>query len=96
MGVSIYPKSGITADLLLREVDQAMYIAKKSGKVRYHFFDINSDVGASILRENLYEVCHGFAQGQFVLHYQPKINMRSLRVVGTEALIRWRHPERDY
>jgi diguanylate cyclase (GGDEF)-like protein/PAS domain S-box-containing protein len=94
MGVSIYPTSGNNADLLLRQADQAMYIAKVNGKDRYHFFDINSGVEARILCENIYEVRHAFAQGEFVLHYQPKINMRSLRVVGTEALIRWRHPEK--
>jgi diguanylate cyclase (GGDEF)-like protein len=94
MGVSLYPQSGNNADLLLRQADQAMYIAKESGKDRYHFFDVNSVVEARVLRENLYEVRHALAQGEFVLHYQPKINMRSLKVVGMEALIRWRHPEK--
>lgn len=94
MGVSLYPQSGNNADLLLRQADQAMYIAKESGKDRYHFFDVNSVVEARVLRENLYEVRHALAQGEFVLHYQPKINMRSLRVVGMEALIRWRHPQK--
>jgi diguanylate cyclase (GGDEF)-like protein/PAS domain S-box-containing protein len=92
MGIAIYPQSATNADLLLRQADQAMYTAKESGKDRYHFFDINSGVEARILHQNLNEVRNAFAQGDFILYYQPKINMRTLKVVGVEALIRWRHP----
>jgi diguanylate cyclase (GGDEF)-like protein/PAS domain S-box-containing protein len=94
MGVAISPKNGSNADLLIREADKAMYVAKESGKNSYHFFDEHASTETRILYENLNAVRHALAQDQFVLHYQPKINMRTLKVVGMEALIRWRHPEK--
>jgi len=94
IGVAIYPQSANNADLLIRQADQAMYIAKEKGKGCYHFFDINSEVEARTLRNNLDEVRHAFIQTEFVLHYQPKINLRTLQVFGVEALIRWRHNEK--
>lgn len=94
IGVAIYPESGNNADLLIRQADQAMYIAKESGKDRYHFFDINTALEAKNLSSNLDLVRRAFAQGEFVLHYQPKINMRTSQVLGVEALIRWRHPDK--
>jgi diguanylate cyclase (GGDEF)-like protein/PAS domain S-box-containing protein len=94
MGVAISPQNGSNADLLLREADKAMYIAKESGKDHYHFFDGQSGVEAGIKYNNLKEVRHALTENQFELYYQPKINMSTLEVVGMEALIRWRHVER--
>lgn len=94
LGVAIYPQSGTNADLLLRQADQAMYVAKDSGKNRYHFYDINSAAEAKILSENLAQVRKALVQNEFCLFYQPKINMKTSKVVGVEALIRWYHPDR--
>ena len=94
MGVTISPQNGTSADLLIREADKAMYIAKESGKDHYHFFDEHCGIEARTLSENLNAVRHALAEGQFELFYQPKINMRTFKVVGVEALVRWRHQEK--
>jgi predicted signal transduction protein with EAL and GGDEF domain len=94
IGVTLYPQDGVDADLLLRHADQAMYVAKEAGKNRYHFFDVQSAAAVQSQRENLKGIAHALEQQQFVLHYQPKVNMKTGVVVGAEALIRWQHPQR--
>ena len=94
IGVTLYPQDGVDADLLLRHADQAMYIAKEAGKNRYHFFDVQSAAAVRSQRENLNGIALALEHQQFVLHYQPKVNMRAGVVVGAEALIRWQHPQR--
>ncbi len=94
IGVTLYPNDMSDADLLLRHADQALYVAKQSGKNRYHLFDVAHDAAVSTQREGLQHLRAAFDQGEFVLHYQPKVNMRSGEVVGAEALVRWQHPQR--
>ena len=94
IGVTIYPQDGVDADLLMRHADQAMYQAKQSGRDRWHLFDLAHDSAAKSHRESLEQIRKAFALGQFVLYYQPKVNMRTGQIVGAEALIRWQHPER--
>jgi diguanylate cyclase (GGDEF)-like protein/PAS domain S-box-containing protein len=94
IGVTLYPQDGTDADLLLRYADQAMYIAKDSGKNRCHFFDAASASAVQTRRENLQNIVHAMEQHEFVLYYQPKVNMKTGAVVGAEALIRWQHPVR--
>jgi diguanylate cyclase (GGDEF)-like protein/PAS domain S-box-containing protein len=93
IGVTIYPQDREDPDLLIRHADQAMYIAKELGKNRYHLFDIAQDDAVKEKQENLESIRNGLANNQFVLHYQPKVNMRSGHVIGFEALIRWQHPK---
>jgi EAL domain-containing protein (putative c-di-GMP-specific phosphodiesterase class I) len=71
-----------------------MYQAKQAGKNRYHLFDLVQDAAVRSQRESLEHISHALEQRQFVLHYQPKVNMKSGLVIGAEALIRWQHPER--
>ncbi|HAT31052.1 MAG TPA: GGDEF domain-containing protein, partial [Janthinobacterium sp.] len=92
MGVTLYPQDGVDADLLLRHADQAMYLAKQAGKNRYHLFDIGRDTTARRHREDLAQIRRALDQEEFVLYYQPKVNMKSGAVIGAEALIRWQHP----
>jgi diguanylate cyclase (GGDEF)-like protein len=94
IGVTLYPQDNVSADQLMRHADQAMYVAKESGKNRYHIFDTAQDDAVKVQRESLEAIRSALDNQQFVLHYQPKVNMRTGSVIGTEALIRWQHPER--
>jgi diguanylate cyclase (GGDEF)-like protein/PAS domain S-box-containing protein len=82
------------ADTLLRHADQAMYTAKHEGRNRIHFYDPIIDQQRLARHETLRSVRHALEDGQFVLFYQPKVNMRLGTLVGAEALIRWLHPEK--
>ncbi|MES2949308.1 MAG: EAL domain-containing protein [Pseudomonadota bacterium] len=94
IGVTSYPQDGSDVDLLLRHADQAMYVAKQAGKNRYHLFDVAQDTAVKTQRESLQHISRALAQQEFVLYYQPKVNMRTGATTGAEALIRWQHPER--
>ncbi len=94
IGVAIYPGDVNDGDSLIRHADQAMYIAKQLGRNRMHFFDAANDHLAQIRSEGLSRVEMAMESGELVLYYQPKVNMRSGRVIGVEALIRWLHPQR--
>jgi len=93
LGVTYYPQRGeVDADQLLRQADHAMYQAKLSGRNRYHIFDTELDRSVRGHHEHLDDIRHALDRDEFVLYYQPKVNMRSGEIHGVEALIRWRHP----
>jgi diguanylate cyclase (GGDEF)-like protein/PAS domain S-box-containing protein len=93
LGVAFFPQDQeVDADQMLRQADQTMYQAKLAGKNRYHIFDAAHDSSLRVHHEGVERIRQGLANQEFVLHYQPKVNMRSGKVIGAEALIRWQHP----
>jgi diguanylate cyclase (GGDEF)-like protein len=95
IGVTFYPqKEDADADQLLRQADRAMYKAKVTGKNRYNFFETEKDRGLWGHHEAVTRISDGFDRNQFLIHYQPKVNMRTGDIIGAEALIRWQHPHR--
>ena len=94
-GVAFYPQAEeVDADTLLRQAGQALYEAKLAGKNRYSIFDPSQDLVTRSRLENIEHIRHALAANELVLHYQPKVNMRTGKVIGAEALLRWQHPER--
>jgi diguanylate cyclase (GGDEF)-like protein/PAS domain S-box-containing protein len=94
LGVTYYPQAQeVDADQLLRQADHAMYQAKLAGKNRFNFFDAEHDSGIRSYHESIERILQGLAKREFVLYYQPKVNMLTGSVFGAEALIRWQHPD---
>jgi diguanylate cyclase (GGDEF)-like protein len=92
-GIASSPKDGVDVDLLLQHADAAMYVAKAahSGPVAYDVaVDLNTPKRLAILNE----LPLAIESGQLVLHYQPKADIATGRVIGVEALVRWNHPTR--
>lgn len=94
IGVTAYPHDKSDAEQLLRHADQAMYSAKRAGKNRYHWFDIAHDEAIKSQYESVDSIRTAINEHQFVLYYQPKVNMKTGVVIGAEALIRWQDPAR--
>ncbi|HLU23906.1 MAG TPA: EAL domain-containing protein [Bacillaceae bacterium] len=93
IGISIFPNNGSNADKLLTRADTALYHVKSNGKNGFAFFqkDMEKRSLERILLEN--ELRKAIDSNQFDLHYQPKMDLHQLKIVGMEALIRWKHPE---
>jgi diguanylate cyclase (GGDEF)-like protein/PAS domain S-box-containing protein len=94
IGVTLFPMDGAEPDMLIRHADQAMYGAKQAGRNRYALFDAELARLPDVQRQARQDILDAIDRDEFVLYYQPKVNMRSGLVTGVEALIRWRHPER--
>ena len=93
IGVTFYPRDNGEADLLMRHADQAMYQAKQQGKNQYAIFDIVQGEATIRLQELVANLRKAIARDELVLHFQPKVNLRTKTLIGVEALIRWQHPE---
>ena len=93
IGATVYPIDKADADTLMRHADHAMYGAKQSGRNGYLFFDAEHDRRTEAHFEALGRVQDALEANQFILYYQPKVDMRLGRVLGVEALLRWKHPQ---
>jgi diguanylate cyclase (GGDEF)-like protein/PAS domain S-box-containing protein len=92
IGISTSPEDGIDAESLIKNADTAMYQAKEQGRNSYQFFKKEMNLRA-VKRQSLEAGLHeALAGNQFVLHYQPKINLATGAISGVEALVRWMHP----
>lgn len=94
IGVVLYPSDHSDADLLVRHADQAMYQAKQEGKNRFRYFDVDQNERVKSQTALLTEIRNAMLENQFVLYYQPKVDLETAEVYGVEALIRWEHPVR--
>jgi diguanylate cyclase (GGDEF)-like protein/PAS domain S-box-containing protein len=94
IGIALAPDDGDTSEALLRNADMALYRAKSDGRGTSHFFEPEMDRRLQARRTLELDLRKAYAQEEFELFYQPLVNVRSGRVCGFEALIRWRHPER--
>lgn len=93
-GASVFPDDGDDFDTLLRRADVAMYEAKRAGRGQLAFYATRMD---QALRERMkleQEIREALARREFVVHYQPKVQVRTGALIGAEALVRWRHPTR--
>jgi diguanylate cyclase (GGDEF)-like protein/PAS domain S-box-containing protein len=93
IGATVFPLDGADAETLLRHADHAMYGAKQAGRNGYLFFDAEHDRRAEARFVALGRVQGALDANEFRLYYQPKVDMRSARVLGFEALLRWKHPD---
>jgi diguanylate cyclase (GGDEF)-like protein len=93
IGITVYPDDGEQVDSLLRNADTAMYRAKGCGRNNYQFYvaDMNARARERLMLENALR--RALVRDEFALYYQPRVDIYSGRVIGAEALLRWRHPD---
>lgn len=94
IGISIYPDDGKDGETLIKSADIAMYFAKENGRNNYKFFKQDMNDRAVQWQSIEASLRRALERQEFVLHYQPKIDLKSGAIIGVEALIRWQHPER--
>jgi diguanylate cyclase (GGDEF)-like protein len=94
IGIAIYPDDGTTMVELMKSADAALYHAKRIGRNNYQFHtaDMNARALAMLVMED--DLRRALEEKQFLLHYQPQVDLKTGQIIGAEALVRWRHPER--
>ena len=94
IGLAVAPDHGMTAEELLRSADTALYAAKDAGRGTVRVFDSQMDRRARQRLNVVHELSAALERGEFEIHYQPQVALGTGRLVGFEALLRWRHPQR--
>ena len=94
IGIAIGTAKRMTPEDILRDADLAMYHAKGKGKARYEIFDKSMNAPAQERMDLELDLRNAVARGEFILHYQPILELLAGRIVEMEALVRWKHPQR--
>ncbi len=94
VGIAIFPVDGDSVDALLKNADSAMYHAKEQGRNNFQFYSatLNAAANERLILEG--ELRHAIKREEFVVYYHPQIDLRTSGIIGAEALVRWRHPQR--
>ena len=92
VGIALYPDSGNSAERMVKAADVAMYEAKKRGGGRFQYYSPSLNARLEQREELEVGLRHALVRDEFVLHYQPRIDLSSGRMIGLEALLRWQHP----
>jgi len=92
IGIAIYPESGNNAERMIKAADIAMYEAKKMGGGRFQYYSTALNTRLAQREELEVGLRHALVRSEFILHYQPRIDLASGRLIGLEALLRWQHP----
>ena len=92
IGISMYPDSGDTAERMIKAADVAMFEAKKRGGGRFQYYSAALDAKLEQREELEAGLRHALVRNEFILHYQPRIDLATSRLIGLEALLRWNHP----
>ena len=93
IGISIYPDDGINAEQLMRNADAAMYYVKENGRHKYHFYtrELTTTAYDRVTLET--DLKKALGTDQILVYYQPQISLKTKKITGVEALVRWQHPE---
>ena len=94
IGISIYPSDGTTVEALLKNADSAMYHAKEQGRNNCQFYSSGLNAAAAERLDLESDLRRALEREEFVVYYQPKLNIHSRQILGAEALVRWKHPKR--
>ncbi len=94
VGIAVFPSDGDSVDVLLKNSDGAMYHAKEQGRNNFQFYSnaMNAAANERVVLEA--ELRHAAEREEFVIYYQPQIDLRTSHIIGAEALVRWQHPQR--
>ena len=94
VGIAIFPVDGDSVDTLLKNADSAMYHAKEEGRNNFQFYSnsLNAAATARLVLEGALR--HAIEREEFVVYYQPQVDLRTGGIIGAEALVRWQHPKR--